>query len=558
MTVLSLQQTPSSPPPMPPQQAQQAQADGTYSPIPAELQVDPAQYELLDYQARGGFGCVFTAIHIPTGQKVAIKLFDYIHCKPSDPAYVDVEIESMRRVRHILGFARLLGCFYDSEEGIATGRQVRYWSMSGEREFVDTARKLGAQKHGVRRQKVLVLELCQGGEVFDRINLLAEQGRSFELVHASDIVRSVCATFQQLHASRLINPDFKPENCVFVSPDLSLFEVKVIDLGAMCHVPEGQSEIVNRDALITPSLQAPESHQRGVFSFKSDVFQVGCFLFMILAAAVPFDDYGRKSRDFDHWMGAIRARSVAAHDLLCRLLCPSPDERISVPDILRHPFVAEPQSLAAAVGAGGSGPDAAYIERVRGLLLRKRLRVLLQACAEVGRRQREAVLQLELAQSEQQAAGEGAGAGHGAGAEGGILDLGRLAAKLDGGVFVQLKARFLEKCGHDVKSEISKEAFRSILETCDEPSLRVLADERIFDRVSGIFDRSVAAACGCLSVCLSLCLSTPPPCNSPLSPSNSLVHCYTHTPNQPHPPPHPNTSSATTPDWSRTPSSPWR
>ena len=57
----------------------------------------------------------------------------------------------------------------------------------------------------------LILELCSGGELFDRI--LAQS--KYSEVEAAAVVRQIAAGLAALHQANIIHRDLKPENCLF-------------------------------------------------------------------------------------------------------------------------------------------------------------------------------------------------------------------------------------------------------------------------------------------------------------------------------------------------------
>ena len=418
---------------------------GAYSGIKKEWYSPHSDFEILDFVQRGGFGTVFKGRRISTGERVALKFFDYRQTQISDASWIDIEIDRQFEANEIAGFARILGVFYDTEDGLLRSKGI-------------AKRKNDL----VRRQKVTVMELLDGGEVYERVEKLAQKGLKFSEQDASIILESVVKAFDQLHARRRINPDFKPENCVFVHEDPRSFDIKVIDLGLVRLIPEGQSMLhypppPGMLGLGTPKFLAPESRApRSVYSPLSDVFQLGCFLYTTLCAHHPFDDAGIKSQWYDYCQQNL---SDSAKSLLEAMLEETPEHRISLHDILAHPFVRDRASLSDA----DLGED--YIARIRSLNLRKRFRGLLQACADSGRRQRDAVVKLD-------GWGEAGKAPQ---------DAGSLSGKLKTETFMQVKEHFLQRCDRNVRQKISHDAFKGVLTECGLSALARDEVVQVFD-----------------------------------------------------------------------------
>jgi len=409
---------------------------GGFTPIRKDWYSEPNLFDDLQFINRGGFGTCFSARHA-SGMKCALKFFDYDETSVSDPAWVDMEITRSFESNEISGMAQLLGVFFDTEQGFLT-------QLFG-------IRKLFKRK--IERQKVLVMELLEGGEVLERV----AQNTTFGERDVSIILESVSRTLEQLHCKRRINPDFKLENLVFSDRDPSNLEVKLIDLGQVRILPEGQQEIRLSgfdQTLGTLKFLAPESRSRHqpTYSPKSDVWQIGCAVYIMACGYFPFSNMGRKEQHFQYFLNNC---SVTLQDLLSKMLNTDPTQRCSVYDILNHPFITKRSVLP----EDSLGPE--YVARIRALQIRKRFRGLLQACADNGRRQRLAVLD----------AGINAG-----------MDMSSIAAGLDSGVFLMVRELFMQCCGRDVSRPVTRDILKRILTQCG--SLGALTHDSCLD----IFD----------------------------------------------------------------------
>jgi len=74
----------------------------------------------------------------------------------------------------------------------------------------------------------LVMDLCTGGELFDRI---CEKGSYYE-EDAADIIRIVCDTIQYLHDQNIVHRDIKAENLLFKNRETSdAADLMIADFG---------------------------------------------------------------------------------------------------------------------------------------------------------------------------------------------------------------------------------------------------------------------------------------------------------------------------------------
>lgn len=89
------------------------------------------------------------------------------------------------------------------------------------------------------RQSVhLVMELCAGGELFDRI---IAQGHYSERA-AAGIIRSIVNVVQICHFMGVVHRDLKPENFLLSSKEESAM-LKATDFGLSVFIEEGELHI---------------------------------------------------------------------------------------------------------------------------------------------------------------------------------------------------------------------------------------------------------------------------------------------------------------------------
>jgi len=285
---------------------------------------------------------------------------------------------------------------------------------------------------------VAVTELLPGGEVYQRICSIGK----FSEVNASFIIKSMANAFAQLHQAHLINPDFKLENVVFTDP--TGWECKMIDMGLVQELARNNEFQYVRASkaqpthLGTPSVLAPESVQRNVYSPASDMYQLGCFLFYILLAEpLPKSslEIAATVRESD--------RSEPAKSLLLRLLSEDPKKRPLALDVLADRFVVNPNDL----------PDTPlgkeYIERVRMLQARKPFRSFLKTVME----------RANAVKSK-------------------VSELVGLNLQVDSLEFGQVRQAFVELSGADVDKVATRANLKDILTRC---SLAAFASDQVLE-----------------------------------------------------------------------------
>ena len=197
----------------------------------------------------------------------------------------------------------------------------------------------------------LIMELCKGGELFTKINELAEKDESFSEKEAVKIFKQLISAVSYCHAQGICHRDLKPENILFLtnSPDSP---IKIIDFGLskifgeIKPIMKGNKVEKNIMSLRvgTAYYMSPEVLQ-GNYDNKCDIWACGVILYMMLCGYPPFDGdtendilkaISRKKFSFpeEEW----KTVSDDAKDLIKHMIC-DPDKRYNGEMILNHPWI---------------------------------------------------------------------------------------------------------------------------------------------------------------------------------------------------------------------------
>jgi len=112
----------------------------------------------------------------------------------------------------------------------------------------------------------LVTELCEGGELFDKIVDRASRSKKagepscFSEEEAARVLREILVTVQYMHQHGIVHRDIKPENILFTSKEEGS-PIKIIDFGLARQFNKSQDESM-RTVVGTPYYIAPEVLQR--------------------------------------------------------------------------------------------------------------------------------------------------------------------------------------------------------------------------------------------------------------------------------------------------------
>jgi len=183
----------------------------------------------------------------------------------------------------------------------------------------------------------LVMELCEGGELFDRI---VARGHYTERA-AAVVTRTIVEVVQVCHQHGVMHRDLKPENFLFANKK-EVSPLKAIDFGLSVFFKPGEKfvEIVG-----SPYYMAPEVLKRN-YGPEIDVWSAGVILYILLCGVPPFwaeTEQGvaqailRGTLDFkrDPWPLV----SDAAKSLVHHMLEPDPTARFNAQQVLDHPWL---------------------------------------------------------------------------------------------------------------------------------------------------------------------------------------------------------------------------
>ncbi|XP_019804633.1 maternal embryonic leucine zipper kinase isoform X1 [Tursiops truncatus] len=253
-------------------------------------------YELYETVGTGGFAKVKLAFHILTGELVAIKIMDK-NALGSDLPRVKTEIDALKNLRH---------------QHICQLYHV-----------IETANKI-----------FMVLEYCPGGELFDYI--ISQDRLSEEETRV--VFRQIVSAVAYVHSQGFAHRDLKPENLLFDEDH----KLKLIDFG-LCAKPKGNKDYHLQTCCGSLAYAAPELIQgKSYLGSEADVWSMGILLYVLMCGFLPFDDDNvmalykkimRGKYEVPKWL------SPSSILLLQQMLQVDPKKRISVKNLLNHPWI---------------------------------------------------------------------------------------------------------------------------------------------------------------------------------------------------------------------------
>uniref|UniRef100_A0A7S2LES8 non-specific serine/threonine protein kinase n=1 Tax=Zooxanthella nutricula TaxID=1333877 RepID=A0A7S2LES8_9DINO len=187
----------------------------------------------------------------------------------------------------------------------------------------------------------LVMELCTGGELFDRILKAGQFTEHEAAVVMQQIFRAVC----YLHDMNITHRDLKPENFLFLHEGpIEENVLKLIDFGLSCHLQPGE---FHRQVVGTPQYVAPQVLSRK-YDKRCDMWSCGVIMYTLLSGKAAFG--GKNEQEV---LNKVRNGYVSlagpawehvspeAKNLIRALLKRNPSNRLTADQALDHAWLAE-------------------------------------------------------------------------------------------------------------------------------------------------------------------------------------------------------------------------
>jgi len=186
----------------------------------------------------------------------------------------------------------------------------------------------------------LIMELCTGGELFDRITLNTENGIQFTEKQAASLFKQMMSAINYCHKNGIVHRDLKPENLLYLNEDENS-PIKVIDFGMSKRF---DSKSLMSEKVGTAYYISPEILQ-GKYDEKCDIWSAGVILYIIICGYPCFN-----GEDDDEIFAAILKGDIAFPSpewddvsddvkILIKKMLSSPDKRLTAEQVLNETWV---------------------------------------------------------------------------------------------------------------------------------------------------------------------------------------------------------------------------
>jgi serine/threonine protein kinase len=253
-------------------------------------------YHLRERLGEGAFSIVRLAVHEATAERFACKIVPKRRLVLMQvPGQFELEVEILRQFRHI-GVVSLFEVLLDTINCYA------------------------------------IMELCPFGNLRDRIISLQKIDEGL----ARRLFRQIMEALSYIHSNGVVHRDLKPENILIDDRD----RIKIIDFGLSNFQEEGALVSTRVGSAVYSS---PECH----FPFpydgtKSDIWSCGVILYTMLVGQIPWTSNNEQQLvdqicQANYFLPSTLSEDV--RDLISRILQVNADERITLREILSHPWL---------------------------------------------------------------------------------------------------------------------------------------------------------------------------------------------------------------------------
>ncbi|ANZ77251.1 BA75_03407T0 [Komagataella pastoris] len=209
----------------------------------------------------------------------------------------------------------------------------------------------------------LVMEYVAGGDLMDFVAAYGSVGESA----GREITRQILEALDYVHALGISHRDLKPDNILIVQDDP--VKVKITDFGLAKVADQGSvmktfcgtlaylapevlsarygitNQFMNKDEAIKKHIT---KKSRESYSSKVDMWSIGCLVYVILTAHLPFsgstqDSLTRNILEGNYHYSLLKENGISnkAKDFLDKLLNVDPTTRLGVKQALNHPWISE-------------------------------------------------------------------------------------------------------------------------------------------------------------------------------------------------------------------------
>lgn len=180
----------------------------------------------------------------------------------------------------------------------------------------------------------LVLEFAAGGELYRYLQ--KQPNRRFNSKKTAKYIYQVADALHYCHLNKVIHRDIKPENLLMTLKG----DIKLADFGWSVHAPSFRRKTMCGTLDYLP----PEMVKSKEYNETVDNWCIGVLCYEFLVGKPPFESEDSKQTFKKIMDVAVDYPSIippGAKDLISKLLKYYPNQRLSLPDVMKHFWIVE-------------------------------------------------------------------------------------------------------------------------------------------------------------------------------------------------------------------------
>ncbi|XP_061389347.1 peripheral plasma membrane protein CASK isoform X2 [Musca vetustissima] len=273
-------------------------------------------YELCEVIGKGPFSIVRRCIHRESNQQFAVKIVDVAKFTAS-PGLSTADLKREATICHMLKHPHIV-------------------------ELLETYSSEG--------MLYMVFEFMEGSDLCFEVVRRAVAGFVYSEAVACHYMRQILEALRYCHENDILHRDVRPACALLATVDNSA-PVKLGGFGSAIQLPGGREALETQGRVGCPHYMAPEVVTRRLYGKGCDVWGAGVMLHVLLSGRLPFLGSGvrlqnsiargRLSFEAPEW----KSISASAKDLVSKMLAANPHHRLSITQVLEHPWIRDRDKL---------------------------------------------------------------------------------------------------------------------------------------------------------------------------------------------------------------------
>ncbi|XP_043070821.1 peripheral plasma membrane protein CASK isoform X3 [Drosophila grimshawi] len=273
-------------------------------------------YELCEVIGKGPFSIVRRCIHRESNQQFAVKIVDVAKFTAS-PGLSTADLKREATICHMLKHPHIV-------------------------ELLETYSSEG--------MLYMVFEFMEGSDLCFEVVRRAVAGFVYSEAVACHYMRQILEALRYCHENDILHRDVRPACALLATIDNSA-PVKLGGFGSAIQLPGTRETIETHGRVGCPHYMAPEVVTRRLYGKGCDVWGAGVMLHVLLSGRLPFLGSGvrlqqsiargRLSFEAPEW----KSISANAKDLVMKMLAANPHHRLSIAEVLDHPWIRDRDKL---------------------------------------------------------------------------------------------------------------------------------------------------------------------------------------------------------------------